>query len=82
MHKAQEDMINIYPNPAFDLVTIQCNSTSKYSVEITSMNGQVLHDETSGKQVRQINLSSFPKGVYFITVRSEGFVITEKIIKL
>ena len=82
LHKAQENGIDIYPNPAYELVTIQCNSGSNYSVVITSMNGQILHDETSGKPVCQVDLSTFQKGVYFITIRSRDFVITEKIIKL
>jgi len=82
LHNAQDDEIIIYPNPAFDLVTIQCNSPGKYSVEITSMNGQVLYDETSDRPVYQINVSSFQKGIYYITVRSQDFITTEKIIKL
>jgi len=32
--------------------------------------------------VHQIDLSSFKKGVYFITIRSKEYVTTEKIIKL
>jgi len=30
----------------------------------------------------QIDLSSFPKGIYFITIRSKDFVTTEKVIKM
>jgi hypothetical protein len=30
----------------------------------------------------QIDLSSFQKGVYFITIRSKDFVTTRKVIKL
>jgi len=80
--EAQDDVIKIYPNPAYDLVTIQYNSTSEYTVEITSVNGQLLQDKTSDKPTYQINISSFQKGIYYITVRSKDFIITEKIIKL
>lgn len=82
LKEAQDDVINIYPNPAYDLVTIQYNSTGNYSVVINSINGQVFYDKTSGNPVHQIDLSSFQKGVYFITVRSKDFVTTEKIIKI
>ena len=82
LYESQDDVINIYPNPANDLVTIQYNSPGKYSVMINSMNGQVLYDETSSKLVHKIDLSSFQKGVYYITIRSKDFVTTKKIIKL
>ena len=37
--------------------------------------------QVEGKS-KQIDLSSFSKGIYFITLRSKEFVRTEKIIKL
>ena len=57
-------------------------SVNEQATVITSMNGQIVHNETSGKLVCQIDLSTFQKGVYFITIKSRDFVISEKIIKL
>jgi hypothetical protein len=31
---------------------------------------------------KQIDMTSFKKGVYFVTVRSEEFMRTEKVVKL
>ena len=72
----------LYPNPTRDLFTIQTGRPGEYSVEIISMNGQVLQRDEFIGTTHQIDLSSFQKGVYFITIRSEDFVRTKKIIKL
>ena len=78
---SSQEILHIYPNPTKNLVTIQTNNTGRYSIEITSLNGQIIHSFISNQDSQQINLSPYPKGVYFITVRSNKSTITEKIIK-
>ena len=74
--------ISIYPNPAGVILNIETEYLDHYSIEITSLNGQqILIGEMEGTS-HQLDLSSFQKGVYFITIRSEDFVTTRKIIKL
>ncbi len=73
---------NIYPNPANDLLTIKTNESGQHTIEIHSLNGQLLYSNKIEGPTHQIDLSSFQKGLYFITVRSRDYVITEKIIKL
>jgi 3-phytase len=71
----------VYPNPADALINIQFEEVGKYTVEITSVNGQLLRSEKFEGPSHQIDLSSFEKGLFFITVRSRDYVRTEKIIK-
>jgi len=74
--------ISIYPNPAKDLIIIETNREGQYSIKLNSTNGQLLYrDEMEGSS-HQIDLSTFQKGVYFITIRSKDFLATMKIIKL
>jgi photosystem II stability/assembly factor-like uncharacterized protein len=74
--------IRIFPTPTNQLITIQVAESGEFSVGIISMNGQIiLSRDFIGKQC-QLDLSSFDKGVYLITVRSSDYVWTEKIIKL
>lgn len=74
-------LLIIYPNPTNSQFTIETDNPDHYSIEITSLNGQqILTGEMEGT-THQIDLSSFQKGVYFITVRSDDFVTTRKIIK-
>jgi hypothetical protein len=72
----------VYPNPTNNLLTIETESPDRYSIIITTLNGQqILIEEMEGSS-HQIDLSPFKKGVYFITIRSEDFVTTRKIFKL
>ncbi|MFH0758174.1 MAG: kelch repeat-containing protein [Bacteroidota bacterium] len=76
------DRLSIFPNPTRDLLTIQTEFQGAHSIEISSLNGQqILVGEMEGT-THQIDILSFQKGVYFITIRSKDFVTTRKIIKL
>lgn len=74
--------LSIYPNPTNTLLTIETGITYNYSIEFTSLNGQLLFSKEMEGTAHQLDLSSFQKGIYFITIRSKEFVTTRKIIKL
>ncbi len=74
--------IRIYPNPTNDILTIETGNVGQHSIEINSLNGQLIYQTIWKEPSHQIDLSSFQKGVYFITIRSKDFVTTRKIIKL
>jgi hypothetical protein len=74
--------ILMYPNPSNTSIIIEIDRVGQYSIEITSLNGQLLYTDIMDGPTQQIDLSSFQKGLYFITVRSKDYVRTEKIIKL
>ena len=71
-----------YPNPTQDMITVQTNETGAYSMKLCTLTGQVIHRENfAGKSLR-VDLSSYRKGLYFITLKKEGFAVTRRIIKL
>ncbi len=72
----------LFPNPVEDLLTVQASFTGSHLVEITSLNGQVVYSTVMEGTSHQIDLSTFQKGVYFITFRSKDYVTTRKIIKM
>ena len=74
--------IKIYPIPTNNLLTIETAQPRIHTIEITSLNGQLLYSDKMEGPTHQIDLSSFQKGLYFIRVRSRDFVRTEKVIKL
>ncbi len=74
--------ISLYPNPVIDFLNIESQFSGEHSVEIFSLNGQLLFNQVLEVNLHQIDLSSFQKGTYFITIRSKDFVTTRKIIKL
>lgn len=73
---------SIYPNPTNKLVTIETGIPDLYKICITSLNGQLINSREMEGTSHQIDLSSFRKGVYFMTIRSKDFVSTKKIVKL
>ncbi len=76
--------INIYPNPTGSNLFIQANSGIK-KIEIININGQTLFYKTlDGNYGNQnnlnINLSTYPAGIYIVKVQTKNGVITEKLI--
>ena len=76
------ESIRIFPNPTNTLISINIKATGLHYVEITSLNGQLIFRKELEGPTHQLDLSSFQKGVYLITVRSMDQVWKEKIIKL
>jgi hypothetical protein len=72
----------IYPNPVGNALFIEPTRIFNFSVDISSVNGRILYSRVCSGSRQYLDLSSFPKGVYFITIRSKDFVSTRKIIKL
>ena len=76
--------LEIFPNPTTDRVTIKTdkrfNSASIYSLNGSQLN--VVTSQTGQHHQQTIDLSKYPKGVYFIEVEFEdGNVVKERIIK-
>ncbi len=68
-------LIALYPNPAKSNATALFNATGKYMVELTNASGKVLQTiaGTSNKAQNKVdfNISSYPQGMYFITIKDE-----------
>jgi len=70
----------VYPNPASTMLFIKTENNALYQCEITNSIGQVLQNEKLNRN--SINVSSLPKGIYFIQLKDEkGQVFTSKFIK-
>jgi endonuclease I len=72
----------VYPNPVRDVLTIETSILGQYSINISSMKSQRIYSDKLEGSIQQIDLSPFPEGVYFITIRSKDVVTTRKVIKL
>jgi hypothetical protein len=76
----------IYPNPANDILNINFNSEimQSFDIKIMNMAGQVLYTEKvenhSGQFDKTIDVSSFAKGVYILSLNGTRGIVTEKII--
>ncbi|MFT6013486.1 MAG: hypothetical protein ACI860_001195 [Chitinophagales bacterium] len=76
--------VQIYPNPAKDIATIafQDYSINERALNIVDMNGALLHSYRSAEKQVIINLTSYPKGVYFISIVEGDVCVKRKLVKL
>jgi len=74
--------IMIYPNPATNAVTVQSNNIIGFTVELKSASGALIYTSKIEGTSHQINLSNLSNCVYFVTVKSDNFYHTRRIMKL
>ncbi|WP_047547176.1 T9SS type A sorting domain-containing protein [Psychroserpens sp. Hel_I_66] len=73
------NLIEMYPNPARDVLTIRSNSIAIEDVSIMDINGRRVL--TSNTENETINISSLKTGIYLVAISSESGTITKKLIK-
>ena len=71
--------INIYPNPSNGTFTIINNELQITNIEITDITGKLVLSKTT-KVNNNSQYSINKKGIYFITIKTEIQIFTEKII--
>ena len=84
-NKLDESQLHLYPNPCGDMLTVTTDIPTQFdSVRIYSMSGKLmlLHSVTDQPNHLNINLSTLPKGMYFVKIYSKDMVVTKKLIKL
>lgn len=79
IEKTTESEINIYPNPADEMITIS-SSSSISQVKLINLSGQVLTEMESDKQEYQLNTSSLPNGIYIIEALVNDRIIRKKFV--
>jgi len=72
-----EDGVHIYPNPAQDVLNISLTNIQR--MEIYNLLGKMMLSDLYPDS--KINVSSLPKGVYFVKIFTEDNCYTEKFIK-
>jgi hypothetical protein len=76
---ATENTAKIYPNPVFDIATLQINTTNTVTtmlVMISDVQGKMIYQKQvpagNGNTKERIDMSKFCKGTYFVTVYFDG----------
>lgn len=76
--------VHVFPNPVKQFLYIQRNGKNpcELFVKIFNPSGQLLMKYNLNHDIKQIDLSEFTKGMYFLRIESKEFSKTEKIIIL
>lgn len=69
--------LKVYPNPAHDLLTIEC--VDAQSVSIVSVLGQTLFEADMTSEIMTVSLAEFTAGLYLIRIVSDKGLITKYI---
>ena len=72
--------INIYPNPAKDLVKLSVVSGQQSTVRIYNVLGMMVDEIEMNSNEIEINVSSYKPGIYFINVETSNGNIIKKMI--
>jgi hypothetical protein len=74
-------LIELFPNPFIDFVTIRNQEAGKLTVNVMSLSGVCLYTcETNTKEL-VMNLSSLQAGVYLILLQTDNKFYSQKIVK-
>jgi PKD repeat protein len=75
------DEIDIYPNPANDVLYISSNEEDDLEILIYDVKGQMIQKVTFQPGSEKIDISKLENGIYLINIQVEDEVFTKKIIK-
>ena len=81
VHSPEKQSINIYPNPAKDIIHVRTSGESISGLELYDMQMRLLSKQMVNSPQAQLNISSVPAGIYFIRVATGQKVYVERIIK-
>lgn len=73
--------INVYPNPATDLIAISAEDQGTYSIKISNLIGQVLKYTTLTENIVTVDTKDLPRGIYVVTITdNQGISVTKKVV--
>lgn len=80
IHDAQQQ-VSIYPNPTTSDVTLDLSGLNARTVDLFSMNGQLLNSVIPTENVMTLSLSQYANGIYFVRIHTDNGITTQKIVK-
>ena len=73
--------IALYPNPANDVVNVQCTMYNVQKVEVVDVYGKVINIVNATDNLTRINVSGLANGMYFVRVTTDEGVATKTFVK-
>jgi len=74
--------INVYPNPAKNVVTIEFAdpTTSKYKIKITDITGKIVYTDWISDQRMDVDIQNIAPGIYMVEIVGSDNMYQEKLI--
>ena len=80
------DNLDIYPNPSRDVFNVTFTSDESQDLEVRIINvvGEVVYSENlnefTGEYTKQVDLTTYTKGIYFLEITTNTGVVNKKLI--
>lgn len=75
----QAESVDLYPNPAKDMLTIQANELS--GVKVFSLDGRLLIDAKATSDTYRLNVETLDAGMYLIVIDQNNVQISRRFVK-
>lgn len=72
--------ISIYPNPANEVLFINCKSIKYNYMEIRNVLGQIMFESKTFSKATEIKLNNWQSGIYFLKINTEKGIVCQKIV--
>jgi hypothetical protein len=81
MNEMAGNAFNLYPNPNSGQFTIELNAAGAAKITVSDVAGRVVASEEGDTQTRQLDISTFAAGVYYVKVQTSEHASVVKVIK-
>jgi hypothetical protein len=76
-----QNNFSVYPNPSSGIFQLKTNNYSRKSLFVYDMLGNVIWQEQSNSKIETtIDISNYPKGIYFVKISQGDKITTQKIV--
>ncbi len=82
MENTASPLLNLFPNPATNNITITSGSTDNHmEISITDITGKIIYTTTSTESERlEVNTKNFTAGIFIMQIETADFIETKKFI--
>ncbi|MDA9563194.1 T9SS type A sorting domain-containing protein [Flavobacteriales bacterium] len=75
-----ETTVAIFPNPNNGTFTVKTSIDAEYTIVVRNVIGQAVNTAVLNGTMTEVALNNVNAGIYFVTIQSEGFEKTERVI--
>ena len=77
----QKNRLNIYPNPATELLAVELSEYKNTTAEIFNMEGQLLQSTSLQTSITTMNINRLVSGLYLLKIKGAGGITVRKFAK-
>jgi uncharacterized repeat protein (TIGR01451 family) len=84
VHKEIKELkgIEVYPNPTQEIIWVEQEETEEIFISVINALGETILTQKSANQKTQFDFSTFPNGLYILTIKQGTASTSKKIIKI